>query len=350
MSFPRKIYREEAQARGYSDDYIDAILDYADKLESKNLPVIYSLAHFSLLTGLDYYTTRYIIKFRSSFYKEYYITKKRGGFRKISSPYRPLKIMQQYIAKYILSNVPIHEKAFGFVPTKSIYHNAKEHVNQDCILNIDLCNFFETISSKKIYSIFMNMGYASNLCVDFSKICTAAIESKSLLPVLPQGAPTSPVLSNICAYNLDKRLDRFAHKNNLVYSRYADDITFSGLRKDLPKVSFLKRVIEDEGFKLNTSKIRLYTKKNNKRIITGLLVDDSVRIPKKFKKEIFRHLHFCQKYSPKEHIDYLNSKRSKPKGYFYEWLKGKISFVQMVEPKIGEKMFKEFDRIDWGIK
>ena len=258
--------------------------------------------------------------------------------------------MQQYINQFILSNIPIHEKAFGFIKEKSIYDNARIHINQECILNIDLDNFFGTINSKQVYSVFLKMGYADNLCVDFTKICTAALDDKSLLPILPQGAPTSPTLSNIRALQLDKRLDTYAKKNDLVYSRYADDITFSGLRENLPKISFLKKVIEGEGFRLNNSKIRLYTEKSNKRIVTGLLVDTSVRIPKKFKKEIFRHLHFCRKYSPIEHIDYLNRKRGNRKDYFYEWLKGKISFVKMIEPEIGRKMFEEFNQIDWGIK
>ena len=119
---------------------------------------------------------------------------------------------------------------------------------------------------------------------------------------------------------------------------------------NLPKISFLNKVIKDEGFKLNMSKVRLYTEQSNRRIVTGLLVDSTVRIPKKFKKEIYRHLHFCKKFSPKQHIDFLNGKRGKRKDYFYEWLKDKIGYVKMIEPIEGKKMFNEFNQIDWGIK
>jgi len=349
MPYPRNFYRKEAIKNGHSEDYINAVLAYVDGLEARDLPIIFSLLHFSLLVGLRFRTTQIIVNNSSKFYKTYKIRKKRGGNRDISSPFRSLKIMQQYINQYILSNIPIHDKAYGFIRGKSILDNAKLHLNKECILNIDLHNFFGTITSKQVYSIFLNMGYASNLAVDFTNICTAALD-KNLRHVLPQGAPTSPALSNIRAFQLDKRLDNFAKKNDIVYSRYADDITFSGNRKNLPKVSFLKKVIEDENFILNSSKIRLYTKHSNKRIVTGLLVDSSVRIPKKFKKEIYRHLHFCKKYSPEEHIAYHDEKRGNRKDYFYDWLKGKISFVKMIEPNEGLKMFNEFNKIDWGLK
>lgn len=367
MPFPRIIYKQEALKKGHSQEYIDEIISYAQNLEDNNLPVIFSLLHFSYLVGLEYNNVKHIIKNSSNFYKVYPIRKRKGGKRQISSPYRSLKIMQQYINKFILNNVPIHENAFGFVKEKSIVHNARKHINQDCILNIDLADFFGSITEKQVYSIFLNLGYAKNLAVDFAKISTSLLEQENLLlegiinpssltsqkkttPSLPQGAPTSPILSNIRAFRLDKRFTGFANKNELVYSRYADDITFSGKMENLPKISFLKKVIHEERFKLNESKIRLYTKKSNRRFVTGLLVDKSIRLPKKYKKEIYRHIYFCKKYGPKEHIDYHNDKIGEERKYFYEWLKGKIAFVKMVEPLEAQKMFKLFNSIDWGIK
>jgi len=350
MPFPRFLYKKEALAEGHSQEYIEEILKYADHLEDQSLPVIFSLMHFSLLLGFDYFSTQHIIDDRDSFYKVYEIAKKTGGKRNISAPYRSLKIMQKYINEHILSNVEVHEKAFGFVKGKSIYDNALEHINQESILKIDLKNFFGSIKEKQVYSIFYNLGYAKNLSVDFAKITTSTVDSKTFGPSLPQGAPTSPTLSNIRAFKLDLRLNRFAELNKLRYSRYADDITFSGKMKNLPKISFLKKIIKEEGFFLNEKKNRLYDKNSNRRFITGLLVDTSIRVPKKFKKNIYRHLHFCKKFGPQAHIDYHNAKRKRRKDYFYEWLEGKIAFVKMVEPKVGNDMYSILNSINWGVK
>ena len=223
--------------------------------------------------------------------------------------------------------------------------------------------FFDTITESRVYGIFHSLGYHSNLAVDLAKLCTAYLNPNYInsfdevtkiklqnitnKAVLPQGAPTSPALSNIVARRLDKRLWGYAKNNNLQYSRYADDITFSGKGEKTIKISILSKIIQEEGFEINKSKIRYYEKSSNKHIVTGLIVSDKIKIPKNFKKEIERHLYFCLKYGVEDHLKFLEKKTGNRKGFFKEWIRGKICFIKMVEPEEGEKLFAKYNLINW---
>lgn len=240
--------------------------------------------------------------------------------------------------------------------------NAEYHKNASVILNVDLENFFESISEKRVYGIFKSLGYCKNLSVDLAKICTVSItddkyqslsdEGKKYFkfykdleePVLIQGAPTSPSLSNLICRKLDCRLSKLANKLGACYSRYADDITFSGNRENIPHIKILKKIINEEGFNINREKIGQY-KRGQKQMVTGLLIDNDIRIPQKFKKEIYRHLHFCKKYGAKAHFDKICPNKS----YRKEWILGKIRYVYSIEPEEAKKMYKIIDEIDWEI-
>ena len=159
-----------------------------------------------------------------------------------------------------------------------------------------------------------------------------------------QGASTSPGLSNLVCNRLDKRLSSLANKHGVNYTRYADDITFSGTGCKLPSVNLLKKIIKDEDFEINWSKYGYY-KKGQRQIVTGLLINERVRIPKKYKKEIYRHLFFCKKYGAASHFNRI----SPDKGYRREWLLGKILFVNSVEPEEAKRMFEKVKQINWEI-
>jgi RNA-directed DNA polymerase len=145
---------------------------------------------------------------------------------------------------------------------------------------------------------------------------------------LPQGAPTSPILSNIIAKKLDTRLISFAKKNNLKFTRYADDLTFSGDKIPPSYIKYIKHIIEDEGFVLNESKTRLY-KKNKQRIVTGISVlNKEIKIPKEYKRNLRQELHFILKYGLESHIQ----KKKIRKLNYLESLIGKINYWIFVEP------------------
>lgn len=365
MSFSRIQYSKIAKEEGHSDEFITETLAYAEQLEAKNLPVIFSTSHLSMLMGIELHTMNYILKNRRSQYKNYEIKKRKGGTRQISSPHATLKNIQQWINKNILQVIPIHEEAYGFCQKKSIVDNAQKHISSDYIFNVDLLKFFDTITEERVFGIFQSFGYHPNLAVDLAKLCTSYLNQdyvdsfdnvcrdkfKKIVnkAVLPQGAPTSPTLSNIIARRLDKRLLGYALNNNLQYSRYADDITFSGIGEKSLKMSVISKIIQEEGFEINKSKIRYFGKSSNKHMVTGLIVSDKIRIPKKFKKEVERHLYFCIKYGVESHIKSLEERTGYKKGYFNEWIKGKICFINMVEPQEGEKLFAKYNSINWGL-
>jgi len=362
MNFPRNLYIELAKEENRSPDFIKNTLDYIDNLNSKDLPVIFSLMHFAKLLNIDFLELQSIINNRHNHYSYYLIRKRQGGYRRIIAPHSNIKKIQNWIKINILDKVEVHPVATGFVKGKSILDNAKFHKDENVILNIDLENFFETITEKRVYGIFKSLGYCKNLSVEFARICTAKITTfrfdelneveqgyfKEMLnlrqSVLVQGAPTSPLLSNLICRRLDKRLSSLAIKLDVNYSRYADDMTFSGEQEKLPNINLLKKIIIDEDFKINWQKVGKY-KKGQKQIVTGLLIDEKIRVPKKFKKEIYRHLHFCEKFGAYSHFQRI----SPNKGYRKEWLLGKIMFVNSIEPEEAKKMFKIVKQINWEI-
>lgn len=362
MDFPRNLFIETAKNEGHSDRYLSNTLTYVDKLTSKKLPVVFSLNHLAVLLGMELSDLVNLISHRNELYSFYLIKKRRGGFRRIVAPYRDLKFIQSWLKENILDMLPLSAQATGFVKGKSILNNAKIHENSEAILNLDLSNFFESITEKRVYGIFHSMGYAKNLSVELARICTAKLSQEKYESmeqkkkeyfnelykleeaVLVQGAPTSPSISNLVCRRLDLRLSTLANKLGVNYSRYADDITFSGSEDKLPGVRLLKNILEDEGFKINWDKLGKF-KKGQRQVVTGLLINNRVRIPKKFKKEIYRHLHFCVKFGAYSHFDRINP----GKGYKKEWLLGKIKFVYSIEPDEAKKMFNLVDIIDWGI-
>lgn len=362
MNFPRNTYIELANQDGRSPEFIEKTLLYADNLLKQDLPVIFSLAHFGQIVGRSLDELKSIIQNRGFHYSYFLIRKKKGGYRRIIAPHKNIRYLQDWIKLNILDKIKLHPACTGFTRNKSILDNAKFHVNATAILNVDLKNFFETITEKRVFGIFKFLGYHPNLAVEFAKICTVSMPDEkfekldetsqqyfeeyfnSMEPVLVQGAPTSPLLSNIACLNLDNRLTKLSNKIGVVYSRYADDITFSGELENLPSFKLLKKIITDENFKINWNKKGIF-KKGQKQIVTGLLINDSVRTTKKYKKEIFRHLFFCKKFGPFKHFQRV----APDKSYKKEWLMGKILFVNAIEPEIAKKMFQMVKEINWEL-
>ncbi len=362
MDFPRNLYIENAKQEGHSDAFIENTLNYADNLIRKNLPVIFSLKHLAIIVGMEFGLLKSIISNRDNNYEYYLIKKKKGGYRRIIAPHPNIKELQRWIKTNIIDKIELSPSATGFVKEKSILNNAKIHENKSVIFNIDLSDFFETINERRVYGMFKMLGYASNLSVELAKICTASISDYKFEQLseieqkyfqnlrsrkesfLIQGAPTSPGISNAICKKLDSRLSKLANKHGANYSRYADDITFSGDANSLPNMGILKKIIAAEGFNINWGKVGKY-KVGQKQMVTGLLIDKKVRIPKKIKKEIYRHLHFCKKHGVYSHFQRI----SPDKGYRKEWILGKILFVHSIEPEEAKKMMKLVEQINWEI-
>ncbi|WP_336783319.1 reverse transcriptase family protein [Paenibacillus illinoisensis] len=342
----------------HSKAYFEALEVYGQKLQKQGLPVIYSLKHLSLLLGVEHKILKTLIERRSNYYKAFYLRKKNGGKRLIQTPIEILKYIQKSIVENILINIEPDKACLGFRKGYSIKHNADLHQSQEMVLRVDLFRFFDTITERRVYGFFKNLGYAPNLAYDLAKLTTLSLSEAYLIeimnedrsssfpinqdPRLPQGAPSSPILSNLIARKMDKRFRHLALKYNFTYSRYADDLIFSGRECNIPSMELIKTIIKDEGFIINEQKIH-FAPRGDRQLVTGLTVTDGVHVPKKFKQETKRHLYFCNKFGVRNHLKKIGSDKSA----FREWLLGRIYFINSIEPEEAQKLLAEFHKINW---
>lgn len=307
--------------RGIPSEISDVYISYAKNLHRKDLPVIFELEHLSLLLGLNIDPLCRMMASPHSFYREFFIPKRSGGKRKILAPYESLLFAQRWILENILEKIEIHEAAHGFCRGKSIKSNASIHLESDCLLKMDLKNFFPSIPISWIINVFKEIGYAPNVAYYLAALCCHD-------EVLAQGAATSPALSNIVLRSLDKRLSKLAESVSLKYSRYADDLTFSGKKISHSFGDVVTSIVSDYGLEINSEKTRLKLHQGS-RIITGISVNgDRLSVPSKFKREIKNEVFFIRKFGILSHK--TNRKINNP-NYLHSLL-GKISFWLYVEP------------------
>ena len=327
---------EKMKKEAQEEDYISICASYASRLEKNGIPIIFDFKHLSLLLGYEPHEIAfYLFAQDAEFYNKIYIPKKNGEKRVIDIPSDRLKDIQRWILDNILVKYQLHDCCFGFRKGKSIYDNAINHINQACVLNFDLKDFFPSIKQKQVFLLFYNQGYTKKVSYYLSKLLTKE-------GVLPQGSPASPMISNIIAYKLDKRLSSVANKYNATYSRYADDITFSGKRNIVNLIPIVYKIIVDEGFQVNKQKTR-YAYDYQRQEVTGLVVNKKVSIPKKYIRELKKEIYFCKKYGVVSHLKAVNQEKS----FFKEHLFGKAYFVYMIDKDMGGELLKELNEIEW---
>lgn len=378
MSFSIERFLQKAKEQGKSQKFIDTCLAYAKNLSDKNLPVTFSLEHLAIQIGIqsDYLRSligeskgeklfEYELKYKR--YNYFKLKKKKGGFREIMSPSKDLKFIQKWILVNILSKYELADSCKGFRQGVSIFHNANVHEYSEIILKVDLLKFYDTITEKRVYRVFRSMGYISNLAYSLAKITTAKhrvsywrgfdkasnedlkqlIEKKPA--ILPQGSPTSPMISNIAATKMDYRFEALSKKQNCRYTRYADDLTFSITKEGkLPSLKLITKIITDEGFFINNKKTK-YMKKGCKQYVTGLTTTNGTNVSKKYRKEISEHIYYCRKHGVDGHL----GRRVDFPGYnhikFHNWLYGHLCFIKSVNENASKKMLEDFNKINWSI-
>lgn len=309
-------------SKGLSRDVIDKHISYIEKLDKNKLPIIFEFLHLAKLLGRSSRFISTAINNPESLYREFEIPKRNSNeFRTITCPYPSLLEVHQWIYNNILKSIKVHPCAHGFLEKKSIVSNVKPHCNSEQILKLDLKNFFPSISINRIISIFSHLGYNKKVAYYLARMCTFE-------DALPQGAPTSPALSNIVCYKMDKRIYRLCKKFNLVYTRYADDITISGSKIPLKIFEYIKAIIEDSGFDVNELKTRRYIS-NSKKVITGIqLVNNAMSLPTTYKKSLKQELYYIKKYGLDSHM----SKKKIRKHNYVNILIGKLNYWNMIEP------------------
>lgn len=336
----KKLYLEELKQeiirKKYTKEYAQVCVSYASRLLNSNLPVIFDTEHLCLLIGIK---KSDLVKFIFSdiyFYSRVQIPKKNGNARELDIPSADLKYIQRWILDNILSKMHVSNYAMGFCENRSILDNAKIHTNKECIINMDLKDFFPSIHFEHVFMIFKYYGYTKEISFVLAKLCTYNNR-------LPQGSPASPYISNIRCLKLDARLSALAKSYKADYSRYADDITFSGSKNIIGLILLSKKIIKEEGFNINEKKTRTAFS-HQRQEVTGLIVNnDRVRVNKHYKRKLFQELYYCEKFGVSEHMKKIDCN----KAFFKEHLYGKAFFVNMVEPDEGKKLFEILERIHW---
>lgn len=253
---------------------------------------------------------RKVAKF--SHYRRFLMPKKTGGHRLISAPMPRLKQAQHWILQQILTKVPLHEAAHGFRTDHSILTNAAPHVGAALVINLDLRDFFPNITWPRVFGLFHALGYSRSVATIFAQLCTEPpVEEVELdgqtwqvatgVRHLPQGAPTSPAITNLLCRRLDARMAGIARKHGFAYTRYADDLTFStksGDRDAGRKLLWqVRRVIEEEGFHLHPDKLRTLGK-GRRHDVTGLVVNERLSVPRDDVRNFRALLHRMEKSGP----------------------------------------------------
>ncbi len=214
-------------------------------------------------------------------YREFTIPKFAGGTRRILAPAPELKTLQRRILTRILGRLKAHSAAHGFERKRSIVTNAAPHAEQAVVVSLDLKDFFSSTPAKRVRDYFAGIGWNRESTALLTGLCTHGGS-------LPQGAPTSPRLSNLLNVRLDARLAGLAARHGAAYTRYADDLTFSFGVDSHTAVHLLvraaKAVIEDEGYRLHMKKKLAIRRSHQRQEVTGLVVNEGIALPREIRR------------------------------------------------------------------
>jgi hypothetical protein len=289
---------------------------------------------------------------------------KRHGYRLMEVPKPRLRAIQRRILAEILDPVPAHRAAHGFRPGHSCLTYVRPHCGQKVVMRMDLRNFFPGIPAPRIHALFAVLGYPEATARLLAGLCTNRVASRMLrriavddpgfrptwtegkqleVPHLPQGAPTSPALSNLCALHLDLRLDALAESVGARYTRYADDLAFSGgepVRRRVARLgASIAAIAREEGFDVNHRKTRVMHH-GDRQALTGVVVNERPNIRREEFDRLKAVLTNCARRGPA-----LENRQGHPD--FRAHLLGRIAYVKSLNSGRAAKLKSVFDRIHW---
>ena len=325
-------------------------------LQENGLPVIQNLAKLRKLLGikspnqLGYFLLA--SHQRGGPYTRFTIPKRGGGERVICAPKKELRWVQRRILDEILAKIPIHSAAHGFVVGRSIVTNAEQHRGAKLLLKFDLTDFFPTIHYHRVVGLFASLGYyvgdgrfgndddAKCIAPTLARLCCFAPEAKAWDGIiLPQGAPTSPAISNLVCRRLDARLEGLAQRNQGAYTRYADDLTFS-FKESTPDLGrfrwWVDQVCQQEGFIVNQSKFRVI-RPSQRQLVTGIVVNEELRIPREERRRFRALLHNCRVHGI--------ASQARGRENLQAYLRGFAHYIHMVHPEEGAAFLKQVDEL-----
>jgi hypothetical protein len=280
--------------------------------------------------------------------------------RLIEAPKPRLKSIQRRILHEILDHIPAHDAAHGFVRGRSARTHAALHTGRAVVIRLDLEDFFACVTAARVYGIFRTAGYPEAVAHTLTALCTNVVPRavwdalpppqtydprrhrlgrRLAAPHLPQGAPTSPALASLAAYRLDVRLRGVGSALALTYSRYADDITFSGARPPYGLAGSVEAIARAEGFRVGPGKTRVRTR-GARQLVAGAVVNDRLNVPRSDYDRLKAVLHDAARNGP----DHAN-RAGVPD--FRAHLAGRIAWVASLHPARGARLRARFDAIRW---
>ena len=365
---------------GLSDSEARSALQVAQRLDAFGVAPLLTMGHLSRLSGVEYKALRRFVEYggRGDTYRAFAIRKRSGGSRQIHVPSNELMVVQRWLNRFVLGPLDVrgrvHSSAYAYRPQKSVIDWAAQHCLCRWLVKFDVHNFFGSLREMEVYEVFASAGYPRLLSFELARLCTvdrpATLESSVAGPrpnsqkypvieaygahsnvrVLPQGAPTSPGLSNLVCFDLDTSLGQWAESQGYVYTRYADDLAFSSAATTLTHsdVIEMRRVVQRElrkmGLLENRSKFRV-SGPGSRRIVGGLLVDGQrPRLSKRTRARLERHLHFIETRGPAAHAV---ARGFRSIGGMHSHLMGLLQYIRVVDESLYRAWAPRLASIAW---
>jgi RNA-directed DNA polymerase len=350
----RKARRQEEIARRKAEDivYLGAGVSHllADRrsnleaLEERGLPILSTPSDVARALGLGISRLRWLCFHAEAMEKPHYryfeVPKRSGGTRMLAAPQPELAKAQAWILQHVLEKLPTEDPAHGFVRGRSTVTCASAHVGRDVVVNLDVKDFFPTITFHRVRGVFQKLGYSPAVATVFALLCTespripATFEGRRYWVAtgpraLPQGACTSPALSNQVSRKLDRRLAGMSRKHGLSYTRYADDLTFSAPAGKRGEIGMLmarvRHILTEEGFTLHPDKGRVL-RSGGRQTVTGIVVNDKIGLDRAHVRRLRAILHAAKKTG-------LAAQNRENVPNFEAHVRGHIAYLHMVDPK-----------------
>ena len=366
-------YIEQGRALGRKPEVLENAVEQIERViyQSPELPSLLTLNHLATRSQVPYSNLRHYVARDVAAYKHFRIRKRSGGRRLISTPQPDLMKVQRWIATHILRYVRPHPSSYAFAPNSSIVDCAARHCGAKWLVKADITNFFPSISEIQAYRVFRSLGYQKLISFELARLTTFAPESSERYQLrnwqnwmtegiaiyrnrgqgfLPQGAPTSPMLSNLVMRDLDEKIAHLSHDFGLTYTRYSDDLTFSTRTEQFNRLSAsrfiwkLKRMLMSSGFHPNAEKT-IIVPPGGRKVVLGLVVDGAKpRLSHQFRSILRQHMYYLESRGPIEHA---KARDFETVGGMRRHIRGLIDYSRMVDPAYADPILVRFENIQW---
>lgn len=379
--WPPHDFLRVGKSAGCSDDLLANSVVQAHRPQMLGRPAILTLNHLAVQTDVPFHVLRRIVgRSFDHAYRFTQISKRSGGKRLICMPHNQLLKVQKWLARYVLQPQQVHPASFAYVKGKKapMMEAARMHCGCRWLIKLDVQQFFESISERQVYHVFRSLGYEPLVSFELARICTRiGVNQNSsryrrrrwrrrrragstkireyynrLVGHLPQGAPTSPALSNLVMRLFDERVAESVAKRGLTYTRYADDIALSTSSSTFTRndaMVAIKEVFTEMravGLRPHTAKKILIAPPGSRKVVLGMLVDgNQPRLTREFRKRLEQHLHGLHKFGI---VCHATTRGFKSVFAMKSHIAGLIAYAAQVEPSLGARYATSFNKLSWG--